>query len=173
MALELWPDEGAIDVVDVQGNDIATIPIGFLGTSLAGGASMRTWTFVYSLVSNCVSDEGSLMSEQSQIRKESTAAIAPGRYIFVRDGEVSRFRARKRRFCLKDYSSLLRPWSLFCPNILSDDASLACNYIKGPVAKRRGRKVVQAEGSSTVSNSKRSSVGQVCQHAYRLLKQPF
>lgn len=126
MALDLWPEDGAIEVLDAHHRDIATIPIGFLHTAREAGASMCTWDFVYDLISHCVLEEGVLKYEQILITRASTQAVSAGTYVYLRN----------------------------------DDASLPCTYVVGPVSKRRGRKVNQAEGSSTVSNSKRSSNGQ-------------
>ncbi|CAD6587819.1 MAG: hypothetical protein CYPHOPRED_004150, partial [Cyphobasidiales sp. Tagirdzhanova-0007] len=78
MALDLWPDKGAIDVSDGQGNAVATIPIGFLESDREDGANMRNWSFIYHLVGDCVSNAGVLLrdgeEDRDPIREDSKAA---------------------------------------------------------------------------------------------------
>ncbi|CAD6582964.1 MAG: hypothetical protein CYPHOPRED_002203, partial [Cyphobasidiales sp. Tagirdzhanova-0007] len=103
--------QGAIDVSEGQGNEVATIPIGSLESERGKHAQLAS----------CFA------TAADPIREDSKAAVLAGKY------------------------TVAQP----------DGSSLKCDYAKGPVGKRRGRKPLQSsDGSSTVSNSARSSVGQ-------------
>ena len=151
MALDLWPEDGSIEVFDSEGKRIATIPIGFLGTARSDGAAMRSWSFVHDLLGDCVEEKGILCHQGGEHASTKTfssddmSSVIAGKYTFIPTG--------KRRPS-KEQIHWVR-------KTITDQNISTCTPVQGPFGKRRGRKIRQDHDTSTTSDSKRSSIGQV------------
>ena len=139
---------GRGDVYDTLDNEIATIPIGFLD-----GSGERSWRFVLEIIEDCITNAGHLRQDASKdiVSEHSSLPVIAGRYTFIRMG---RFRPYRGLFACPD--SFLCQTNM--PFYVDQPASV---YRKGPEPKRPGRIVGESNDSSIMSNSKRSSVGQV------------
>jgi len=80
-AADYWAGQGDVVIHDVTGSPIATIPLRFMIAALA-----NTWSYINTVVSDCVDNEGYLTDPQGNRIGEDTEVKA-GSYKFVRTGK--------------------------------------------------------------------------------------
>ena len=98
LSSSFWRSSGNIVVHDVQGQVVATIPMGFLEAS-----GDTNWQFVYKVVSDSIEDVGFLVTPSGALIRMEDKVVA-GNYIFTRTGQL---KCRARPYALQAKQSSL------------------------------------------------------------------
>ena len=80
LSTSFWTQEGALNVEDVEGNFVLSIPVGFMNES-----GDRNWRFVDEVIRDCVKSTGSICTATGQPVDSSDIPL-PGNYIFICTG---------------------------------------------------------------------------------------
>ena len=79
-----WTAEGVVDIADVTGKRVCSIPIAFLE-----GCDEKNWIYIYRRVQDCIehgSDDYVIDNSSTRIVEDST--VLPGQYTLVRTGAI-------------------------------------------------------------------------------------
>lgn len=81
-SIAFWPEQGSLNVRDVEEKSIANIPIGFLDD-----CQERNWHFVLQIIEDCIIEAGTLSyTDSGSMVDLQRDTVLAGRYTFQRIG---------------------------------------------------------------------------------------